>query len=151
MPLKTSIIHENYHVSKFLISKKVDINFYYFNQCLIEIVFGTKNLYLIYYFLYIGVVFSQEIQEDCIQSFAKEPKFQNSVKLIISDYNNQKLWSPKSNRYFPDIFKQILFKFLLSLKLFSFKIGIRIPRYVTYLFVENFVTDQIKTNQEINK
>ena len=140
--LIVSLNYQNYNLANHLIRKGADIDHVngIFQLFSIKISFQKKNFYSIIFLLFHGASFTPQIQQDCIKIIKGEKE---EFEVLIRDYKNNKIWNTERNKYFSNQFKRVLFCFLVSLKTRKYKI----PRFVLYLIVQQFVTLQILENE----
>ena len=151
--LVSALSYQNYPAFKFFLSLGADINFVNKNkQFPLRISFEMKNIYSIIFLLFSGASFDGLFLLKCTKEINKISSNERSVfESLVSDYSKGSLWSVQRNKFFPLIFREILFQFLISLKIYSKHNCFKVPRPILYSIIQMWVTQQIRLNLESKK
>lgn len=131
-----------------MISNSADIDYVdEYNDSILSFSMRNKNFYSIIYLLFNGASLTQQVQEKVMKENEKNKiEEKEMIQKLISDYFENKLWNVQRNKYFPSSFKNILFSFLVSIKIFSTQFQMKIPKPIQYLIIQDYVSQQIQTN-----
>ena len=144
---------ENYQIAKYLINKGADLDYVDIDErteSAISAAFNQKNFYSLVYLICAGASFDQKFCFSCLEKYTSSTNHEkNLLRNFVVDYQKDRIWNIHRNKFFPLFFKQFLFQFLLSLKVFSIPFGLKIPKVLQLLIFQIYTTIQIHSNHEL--